>query len=147
MRIAFFALVLALFPTLAHSLIPPMDLAELEAEADVVVDVTVSAVTPHGEPYEDHCYGWQGYRATLKVEKAYKGKPGESIKVGYSSVISNVKNCVGGKTPYSMGVGQRYKLYLSGNGQPNEVVYGFINWAGVIALPKAPPKKKDLKAK
>ncbi len=132
---------LALAPLVAYGLVPPLSPEELADEADVVVEVTVKSVAPHGEPYEDRCYGWQRYRAQLVVDKVTKGKPGPMITVGYADVIKNVKQCDGGQTPYSLGVGMRYQLYLAaGKGADGAAVYRFINWAGVNSLPDRPAK-------
>ena len=132
---------LVLTPLVAHGLLPPLSPEELEAEVDVVVEVTVESVAAHGDPYEDRCYGWQGYRAQLVVDKVTKGKPGKVITVGYADVINNEKGCDGGKTPYSLGVGMRYQLYLSaGKADAETVVYRFINWAGVNSIPHPPAK-------
>lgn len=128
---------LAFATSLWIALIPPMDPQELEAAADLIVEGQVLSVKEHGEPWEDHCYGWQTMEATFAVTTALKGdKPPEPVRIRYPTMIKNERGCVGGRTSYTLTAKKKYRLHLAKGKQDPKgpPVYGFINWAGVRPL-------------
>lgn len=140
-------------PTLARALIPPMSQDDLERNASLILDGRVIKVEKVGQVTHDHCYGWQAMRALVAVEKSYKGAPGKTVWINYSTRVEDRSRCVGGKTSYSLRLRDRYRVYLScaelaiGTQRPRQRTCHFISWSGVRHLPPGqqdPPPPKIL---
>jgi hypothetical protein len=128
-RVLGFVLFALMCSSSALATLPPMSQAELEERSDLIVEATVRQIEKVGQGREDHCYGWQDYRATLAVNKTEKGDATlTTIHVRYADIVNNDKGCVGGSTAYSLTLGAQYHLYLK---RDTDGDYIFINWAGV----------------
>ena len=114
--------------------IPPMPKETLHKLADLVVEGTVLRLEKDGKPYDDHCYTWQRYRASLSAQKQLKGAAKTKvIVVAFKTRIKDEKQCDGGSTSYYLSPGVRYRLYLREITKPYRH-FVFINWNGVQRL-------------
>lgn len=114
-----------LLSTAAYALIPPLDPAELTADAHVIISARVVSVAKSGKVVRDHCYGWQHYRAQIEVLKASKGEPPATIEVRFRDRVEDKKGCVGGADAYSLTEGALHTMYLRQTDKDGETWFGF----------------------
>jgi hypothetical protein len=114
----------------------PMEEQDMMAYADLVIEGTVTKVEKVDKAYKSHCSKWQDYHATLVVDAVHKGPSPKTVVVRYQSRVKSLEDCSCPPVSYAWKSGERYKLFLQMR-KDAPGTYGFVDWAGVIELPKS----------
>lgn len=112
---------------MALALMPPMELAELEAESNTIVLGEITDITSTGELIENPCVTKTGYKATLKVLKVIKGKADDKLTIRFKK-FDFKEGCVG-SPDHRHFVGENGKFYLSCQ---EDHICRLTHWNGVI---------------